>query len=503
MKSSGSRIPFWLGLFLFALVLILPTPEGMSLGAKQTAATALLMACWWIGEALPIPCTALVPLVLFPLFGVLPADEVSRNYGNHNIYLFMGGLFMAVSMQRWNLHRRIALTVLTKVPRSPSAIVAGFMIATGGISMWISDTATVMLMMPIGVAVIMQVEGLTAEDPVKPSPFGSALMLGIAYAGVIGGIGTLVGTPPNLVFAGTYSELVPNGTEIGFARWMMVGSTVTVIFLPIAWYYLTRIAFKLKRDEGESELLDLQVLHDEKRKLGPMKNGEKITLAVFVSAALLWLTRGEFNGDQMVSPGWAGLFSSPEMVSDSTVSMAAALILFIVQTTNPDGDGVGPVLNWEWAQRIPWRVLLLFGGGFALAAAFQKSGLSEWIGSRVAFISFLPPIAMIAVVCFGMTFLTEVTSNTATTTVLMPVLATAAQNMGVDPLLLMMPAAMSASCAFMLPVATPGNAIVFGSGFLSLKQMARTGFWLNIIGCIIITVVMVVVAVPVFDLSLR
>jgi sodium-dependent dicarboxylate transporter 2/3/5 len=474
----------------------------MSLAAKQTAATALLMACWWIGEALPIPCTALVPLVAFPLFGVLPANEVSRNYGNQNIFLFMGGLFMAMAMQRWNLHRRIALGILTRVPRNRGAIIAGFMVATGGISMWISDTATVMLMMPIGVAVIMQVEGMSADDPIRPSDFGAALMLGIAYSGVIGGIGTLVGTPPNLVFAGTYSTLVPDGQKIGFARWMMVGSSVTLIFLPIAWFYLTRIAFKLKSDSSEGELLDLDMLKDEQKQLGPMRKGEKITLAVFLSAAGLWLTRGEFDGDKMVSPGWGVIFENPEMVSDSTVSIAAALLLFVLRAQHPDGEGEGPVLDWEWARKIPWRVLLLFGGGFALAAAFQQSGLSEWVGSRVAVLASLPPVGMVAAVCFGMTFLTEVTSNTATTTVLMPVLATAADNMGIDPLVLMMPAAMSASCAFMLPVATPGNAIVFGSGFISLKQMAKTGFWLNIIGCLLITLVMVVVAVPVFHLSL-
>jgi solute carrier family 13 (sodium-dependent dicarboxylate transporter), member 2/3/5 len=490
------------GLFLFAAVLLAPTPPEMSPLAQKTAATAILMACWWIGEALPIPCTALLPLVLFPLFGVLAAGDVSKNYGNPNIFLFMGGLFMAMSMQRWSLHRRIALAVLTRVPRRPSAIVAGFMLATAGISMWISDTATVMLMMPIGVAVIMQVEGLTTEDEPRPSPFGSALMLGIAYAGVIGGIGTLVGTPPNLVFAGTYQELVPDGQQIGFARWMMVGTTVTVIMLPITWLYLTRVAFNLNANKADGEILDLGILQSEKDKLGEMRSGEKITLAVFLSAAGLWLTRGEYHGGEMVSPGWAGLFDKPEMVSDSTVSVAAALLLFVLRTTNPDGEGEGPVLDWEWARKIPWRVLLLFGGGFALADAFQVSGLSQWVGSRITFLSSLPPIAMIAVVCFVMTFMTEVTSNTATTTVLMPVLATAASTMGLDPLLLMMPAAMSASCAFMLPVATPGNAIVFGSGFISLKQMARTGLGLNLIGCVVITIVIAVVAVPVFHLSL-
>lgn len=491
-----------MGLFLFTLVLLLPTPDGMSLLAKQTGATAILMASWWIGEALPIPCTALLPLVLFPLFGVLPANDVSRNYGNPNIFLFMGGLFMAMAMQRWNVHRRIALSILALVPRRPGAIIAGFMLATAGISMWISDTATVMLMMPIGVAVIMQVEGLNPDDEPKPSDFGSALMLGIAYSGVIGGIGTLVGTPPNLVFAGTYQELVPGGQEIGFARWMMVGTTVTVVFLPIAWFYLTRLAFDLKKGHPEGDIIDLSLLQAEKAELGPMRTGEKITLGVFLSAAALWLTRGEFHGGEMVSPGWAAFLDKPEMVSDSTVSIAAALLLFVLRTKNPDGEGEGPVLDWEWARKIPWRVLLLFGGGFALADAFQVSGLSQWVGSRITFLSSLPPVLMIAVVCFVMTFMTEVTSNTATTTVLMPVLATAAQSMGIDPLLLMMPAAMSASCAFMLPVATPGNAIVFGSGFLSLKQMARAGFGLNLIGCVIITLVMVVVAVPVFNLTL-
>lgn len=474
----------------------------MSVLAQRTAAVAVLMASWWIGEALPIPCTALLPLVLFPLFGVLPAGAVSKNYGNPNIFLFMGGLFMAMAMQRWSLHKRIALEILTRVPRNPTSIVAGFMLATAGISMWISDTATVMLMMPIGVAVIMQVEGLSNPDDAKPTAFGSALMLGIAYAGVIGGIGTLVGTPPNLVFAGTYKALVPNGQEIGFARWMMVGATVTVVFLPIAWLYLTRIAFKLNQGRSDSEVLDVGVLQDEKAKLGPMKTGEKITLTVFLSAAALWLTRGEYHNGEMVSPGWSGLFDKPEMVSDSTVSMAAALLLFVLRTRNPDGEGEGPVLDWEWARKIPWRVLLLFGGGFALAHAFQVSGLSEWVGTRLTFLSDLPPLLMIGVVCLVMTFMTEVTSNTATTTVLMPVLATAAKSMNMDPLLLMMPAAMSASCAFMLPVATPGNAIVFGSGFISLKQMARAGVGLNLIGCVIITLVMMFVAVPVFNLQL-
>ena len=474
----------------------------MSEDAKQVAATTFLMACWWIGEALPIPCTAMLPLVLFPIFGVLSAKQVAPDYGNHNIYLFMGGLLMAMAMQRWDLHKRIALGLLTNVPRRPSAIIAGFMVATGGISMWISDTATVMLMMPIGVAVIMQVEGIRSTEQPRETDFGSALMLGIAYSGVIGGIGTLVGTPPNLVFAGTYQELVEGAQQISFARWMMVGTSVTVILLPTTWFYLTRIAFKVDERASVGEVLNLDILLEQKAALGPMRAGEKVTLTVFVSAAILWLTRGEFHGGKMVSPGWSGFLSDPSMVNDSTVSIGAALLLFIIQTERPDGKGVGPVLDWEWGRKIPWRVLLLFGGGFALAHAFQVSGLATWVGGKVTFLAQLPPVLMIGVVGFVMTFLTEVTSNTATTTVLMPVLATAAQTMNIDPLVLMMPAAMSASCAFMLPVATPGNAIVFGSGYISLKRMAKTGFLLNIIGCIVITIVTVLVAVPVFDLKL-
>lgn len=474
----------------------------MTPAAQRTAATTLLMATWWIGEVLPISVTALMPLVLFPVFGVLSASKVATNYGNPNIFLFMGGLFMAMSMQRWNLHKRIALAILTRVPRRRTAIVGGFMLTTATISMWISDTATVMLMMPIALAVILQVEGLTIEDEVEPTPFGSALMLGIAYAGVIGGIATLVGTPPNLVFAGTYHELVPDGQQVGFARYMLVGASVTVLMLPITWLYLTRVAFKLQDKSGSGELLDLDVLRSEQDKLGPMKQGEKITLGVFASAAFLWLTRGEFQNGEMVSPGWSVFLEQSGMVTDSTVSMAAAILLFIFHAKGPDTDEVGPVLTWDWALRIPWGVLLLFGGGFALADAFQASELSVWLGSRITFLSALHPVFLILVVCIGVTFLTEVTSNTATTTVLMPVMASAANTMGIDPLLLMMPTAMSASCAFMLPVATPGNAIVFGSGFISLKEMARTGVYLNFIGALVISFVIVVVAVPVFGLSL-
>lgn len=472
----------------------MPLPEGMTPEGKRVGAVALLMGCWWIGEALPIPCTALLPLALFPALGIMSSKDVAPNYGDHHIFLFMGGLFMAMAMQKWELHRRIALKIVSLSGQRPRFLVLGFMIATGFISMWISDTATVMMMMPIGVAIVMHFEEQKSLTEGKLADFASSLMLGIAYSGVIGGIGTLIGTPPNLVFAGTVSELVPEAGEVSFVKWMVVGTSVTVMLLPIAWIYLTRIAFDLPSGEVAGDDMIKQQLEE----LGPMKKGEKITLGVFVSAALLWLTRGEYSGGEVRVPGWAMIFPRPEWIHDSTVAMFAALILFVVTV---DKERREYALDWEWARRIPWRVLLLFGGGFALADAFQKSLLADWIGKRVAFLDGLPPIVMILVVCLMMTFLTEVTSNTATTTVMMPVLATAGRTMGIDPLLLMMPAAMSASCAFMLPVATPGNAIVFGSGYLTIPQMARVGFWLNLVGAVLITLAIVFVAVPVFGLK--
>ncbi|MGE0488297.1 MAG: DASS family sodium-coupled anion symporter [Vulcanimicrobiota bacterium] len=496
-KGPSLRIPFWLGLIFFVLVLLAPLPEGMTPAGKKVLAAAFLMATWWIGEALPIPCTALVPLALFPLMGVMKAGDVAPNYGNENIFLFMGGLFMAMAMQKWNLHRRMALAIVGLSGQKPGYLIMGFMLATGLISMWISDTATVMMMMPIGVAVIMHFEEHQKLPEQKQKDFAAAMMLGIAYAGVIGGIGTLIGTPPNLVFAGTVAKLVPDAPEIGFAKWMMVGGTVTITFLPLVWVYLTRIAFQIPLGDVDEGTDRQDMVKSQLAQLGPMKKGEKITLAVFLSAALLWLTRGEYRGDEVLAPGWALLFPNPDMIHDSTVAMLAALALFVMTV---DGDRREYVLDWEWARRIPWRVLLLFGGGFALAHAFQVTELADWIGRRIAFLEGLPAPLMVAVVCFLMTFLTEVTSNTATTTVMMPVLATAGHTMGIDPLLLMMPAAMSASCAFMLPVATPGNAIVFGSGYLTIPQMAKAGFWLNLVGVILITLVTILVGVPVFGL---
>ncbi len=488
---STRRLGLWVGLLVFIGVLLSPLPAGMSPEAKKVAAVTLLMAIWWISEAVPIASTALVPLILFPVLGVMKSAKVAVNYANHNIFLFMGGLFIAMAMQKWGLHRRIALYIVSLGGGSQKRLLLGFMLATGLISMWISDTATVMMMMPIGIAVILHFEESEDFSQEESAEFGAALMLGIAYAGVIGGIGTLIGTPPNLVFAGMVEELVPSAPPVRFSDWMLVGGTVTLIFLPLTWLYLSRIAFNLSSGRSDVE----QVVRQKLIELGPMQAGEKVTLSVFLVAALLWMTRG-IKGPW----GWTHFFSRPGYLHDSTVAMTAALLLFIwrVETV----DGMTAVLDWEWARRIPWRVLLLFGGGFALADGFKSTHLADWAGSQITFLAGAPALIIIATTCFVMTFLTEVTSNTATTTIMMPVLASAGKAMGINPLLLMMPAAMSASCAFMLPVATPGNAIVFGSGYLTIPLMARVGLWLNLLGVIVITLVTYLVAVPVFQIGM-
>jgi sodium-dependent dicarboxylate transporter 2/3/5 len=465
------------------------------------AAVALLMATWWITEAIPIPATALLPLILFPLLGILPAKDVSIRYADQNIFLFMGGFFIAMAMQRWGLHKRIALHIVRFLGTSPRRIVLGFMIATAFLSMWISNTATAMMMFPIGLAVIMHAANMIEKEKldIKTAPgsfnFGIALMLGIAYSASIGGIATLVGTPPNIVFVGIFKSLFPKAPEIGFLDWLKIGLPLVLIFLPITWVYLTRIAVppRIKKIPGGKDVIDADL-----RALGVMKRGEKLTLIVFVLVALAWIFRRNIDLGFLIVPGWSSLLGIEKYVHDSTVAIFGAILLFLLPV---DFKNRTFVLNWEWALRIPWGIILLFGGGFALAAGFQSSGLAQWIGERLSFLCGVPTIIMILCICLLLTFLTEVTSNTATTTMMMPVLGALAVATRVHPFLLMIPATMSASCAFMLPVATPPNAIIFGSGYLRIPDMARVGFFLNIIGAIIITLIVYFLVIPILKIN--
>jgi sodium-dependent dicarboxylate transporter 2/3/5 len=496
-----SKIGIFLGLFFFIICLIVPPSEGFSVQAKSMAGVALLMATWWITEAIPIPATALLPLILFPLLGIMGAKDVSMRYADQNIFLFMGGFFIAMAMQRWNLHKRIALYIVKLLGTSPRRIILGFMVATALLSMWISNTATTMMMFPIGLAVVYHAASMLEREKsgVDTAPgrfnFGLGLMIGIAYSASIGGIATLIGTPPNIVFAGIVKSMFPEAPEIGFLDWFKIGLPLVVVFLPVAWIYLTRIAVppKIAKIPGGKEIIERDL-----KELGGMKIGEKLTLFVFVLVALAWIFRADIDLGVFIVPGWSNLLGISKYVHDSTVAIIGAVLLFLLPVDFKKGIFV---LNWEWALRIPWGIILLFGGGFALAAGFQTSGLAQWIGGRLSFLCGVPTIVMILCICLLLTFLTEVTSNTATTTMMMPVLGALAVATCTHPFLLMIPAAMSASCAFMLPVATPPNAIVFGSGYLRIPDMARVGFFLNLVGAIIITLLVYFLVIPIFKIN--
>ena len=482
------------GILLFGLVLAAPTPEGMTAEGQKTAAVTVLMAIWWMTECVPIPATALLPLALFPMLGVMSMTKVSMCFADKNIMLFTGGFFIAMAMQKWNLHKRLALHVVRAIGTNPRRMVLGFMVATALLSMWISNTATCMMMLPIAISVITQFE--ETAGAVRARGFAVALMLGIAYASSIGGIGTLIGTPPNLVLVAQMGELFPDAPEIGFLQWMLVGVPLTLVFLPITWVLLTRVFFRLPTDlEGETPL----AVDDELARLGRMSRGEWSVLVVFVLTALGWMFRKDLDLDFVLVPGWGGLFPHPDYLHDGTVAMFFAIVLFVLPVDFKKGEFA---LDWRTALGIPWGILLLFGGGLAIASGFEKTGLVEWVGAQLDVLSGMPPVVVILGIAVLMTFLTEVTSNTATTTVMLPVLAgTASGVLQVNPLLLMIPATISASCAFMLPVATPPNAIVFGSRRLTIAQMARTGLVLNLIGVVLVTLVTYLIAVPVFGLG--
>jgi sodium-dependent dicarboxylate transporter 2/3/5 len=483
-----------LGIALFLIVLLMPTPEGMTAPAQRTAAITLLMVCFWISEAIPIPATALIPLALFPLLGVLNSKAAAAPYANHNIFLFLGGFCIAMAMQKWDLHRRMALHIINAAGSKPRQIVLGFMAATAFLSMWISNTATTMMMLPIGMALIPHFAGENTGG--KSSNFGMALMLGIAYSASVGGMGTLIGTPPNIVFAGQIKMLFPEAPEIGFFQWMLVGVPLALVLLPVIWIFLTGFAFPLK---STGPGIDNTIIAREISSLGPFKKGEKLTLAVFLATCFLWVFQKNITIGVLTIPGWADLLGIGKFVHDSTVAILAALVLFCLPV---DLKKRVFVLDWESAEKLPWGILILFGGGFSLARGFMETGLSEWIGKSLIGAQGLPLVLIIACTCLLMTFLTELTSNTATASMILPVLAGIAGALHIHPFALMVPATLSASCAFMLPVATPPNAIVFGSGQLTIPDMARTGLALNLFGAVAITVLMYLVAVPVFGMVL-
>jgi len=482
-KSPRRLLALVLGPALFSLFLLLPAPRGLGPAGMRVAGVALWMVSWWIGEVIPLAATALLPLVLFPLLGVMGSKQVAPYYADHNIFLFLGGFLIALGIERWGLHRRLALLSLRLFGRrvGPGSWEAGqrrlvlvFMVVTALLSMWVSNTATTLMILPIATAVLHG-----REDGADRSRLDRALLLGVAYAASIGGLGTLIGTPPNIVLAGQVSELVHPGASIGFGQWMLMGIPLVAVMLPLAWWYLVGFAVRLPAGAPPVRL-DLQAAGGAP---GPLSRGEKTVLAVFALTALGWCLRKPF-----IAPWFPG-------VTDASLAVGGALLLFVIPVDWAAGVFA---LDWKQAERVPWGVLLLFGGGFALAAGMQQSGLAHWLSLQLGGLSGLPLPLLLLLVALLMAGLTELASNTAITTTMLPILAPAARALGLHPLTLMVPATLAASCAFMLPAATPPNAIVFGTGRIRLPEMFRVGLGLEIIGALVITLLVWALAGPVF-----
>jgi sodium-dependent dicarboxylate transporter 2/3/5 len=492
-SKKRERIGLLLGPVLALAMLLFLDLDPENPLVTRTAATAVLMAVWWITEAIPIAATAMVPVALFPFLGIMPGKQVATAYFNDIIFLFIGGFIVAMAMQKWNLHRRIALKIILFIGTSPGKVILGFMAATAFLSMWISNTATTMMMVPIAIAVLDKLEESLGVERV--GKFAVGLLLGIAYSASIGGIATLIGTPPNLAFVKILKITFPESPDIGFASWMLFGVPFAVVFFFVTWRLLT---FMYAPGKGLFQA-DLGLFREEYRKLGKIRYEESVILAAFALLAFLWIFRKDIPIGGFTIPGWSNITMVPSYIDDGTVAVVMALLLFLIPSRSRPGTRL---MDWESAVRLPWGIVVLFGGGFALAAGFMESGLSGWLGSRLTGFSSFSPVLIVIVICLSMTFLTELTSNTATTQMILPILGSLSAAIQVNPLFLMVPATLSASCAFMLPVATPPNAIIFASGQVTTGKMARTGIILNFVGVVLITLAIYLLGRYIFDIDL-
>lgn len=474
------RIGLILGPLIFTLVIQFLQIDGLSNQAKAILACSLWIAIWWITEATSIAITALLPIILFPLTGGLSLNETTASFGHKYIFLFIGGFILSIALEKWNLHKRIALNIIKIVGTNVTQIILGFMIATAFLSMWISNTATTVMILPVGMAIASQLKDYPDSLKSENLIFGKALMLAIAYSASIGGMATLIGTPPNLVLAGIVQEAY--GKEITFAQWFSFGFPISIIFLFLCWIYLTKIAFKFNQKilPGGKQEIDRKL-----KELGKISFEEKTILSVFILTALAWISRSFF------------LKQFIPAIDDTIIAIISAIILFLL----PSKKKKETLLTWKDAINLPWGILLLFGGGMALASGFEKSGLAVWIGSQMKALEAAPLILILFILITSVNFLTEITSNLATTAILLPVLVSLAAAIGVHPYFLLVAATVAASCAFMLPVATPPNSVVFGSGLLKIEDMVKKGIWLNIISIILLTLIVYYLLPYIWDLT--
>jgi len=481
MKSIQKSLFLISGPLLFLAMQFFSPPAGMSESAYSLLSITLWMALWWVTESVPIAITALLPIILFPMTGAVDLQTTTASYGHKYIFLYMGGFMLAIAIEKWNLHKRIALNIIKIIGTNISKIILGFMVATAFLSMWISNTATAVMMLPIAMSIVAQLQDNPKTEKNENLIFGKALMLSIAYSASIGGMATLIGTPPNLVFAGYVEETY--GIEITFLQWLKFGVPIAIPLLVIAWLYLTKFAFKFKQKEfpgGKEEINRLLVL------IGPMKREEKLVSSIFVLTAFCWITRSFIL--QEFFP----------FIDDTIIAMTAGILLFVV----PASDFKKRLITWEDAVKLPWGIILLFGGGMALAAGFQITGLASWLGAQMSVFQGLSVLVLVFVIITLVNFFTEFTSNLATTAMLLPILAPIAISLNINPYMLMVACTIAASCAFMMPVATPPNAVVFGSGYLRIPDMIKSGIWMNIISILFLTLMVYYFLPIIWDFNL-
>jgi sodium-dependent dicarboxylate transporter 2/3/5 len=489
--ETNSKTGLILGAALFCIIILLNDFDPGRPQINTMSAIAVLMAVLWITEAIPLAATSLIPLIFYPIVGILSAEEIASSYINSIIFLFLGGFLIAIAMEEWSLHKRIALKLITVLGGSLTSIIISFIIAGALLSMWISNTATALMLLPIGIAVVQKLETDFSEQRIHN--FSVMLFLSIAYSCTIGGVATLIGTPPNLVMAKMLNILFPQAPELSFSSWMLLTLPISILMLLFVGIFLVKIFYKIDKDIK----LDRNFIRNEYMQLGKFSFEEKAVSIIFCVTALLWIFRTNIDFGFLTIPGWSNLLPTSELINDGTVAITMAFFLFLIPSRKKERN----LLDQTAFNKIPWGIILLFGGGFALAKGFASTGLSDFIGQQLTGLQNISPIVIILITALTINFLTELTSNTAVTQMILPILASVSVAIGLNPLMLMLTATISASMAFMLPVATPPNTIIFASGRIRISEMSKTGFAINLTGVIIVTLFVYFIGSWIFGLD--
>jgi sodium-dependent dicarboxylate transporter 2/3/5 len=486
---SRKHLGFFLGILGFIILLLLPTPDGLSVEAQRAAAVVLLMSIWWISEAIPVYVTAFVPLVLYPALGIMNSSAVASNYGHNYALMFLAVFFLAKAIETQQLHKRIALSIINIFGTSRQKIVLSMMIATTFVSLWIANVTTALMMLPIAMAIIVKDEESGTEGA---KGFSSALMLGIAYAASLGGLGTLIATPTNMIFVGIFDNLFPEAPPITFFTWLIIGMPIVIVMVPAFWFFIIKY-FKVEGNLNQN----VSIIKDELASLGKLSKGESRVIGVAVFLVIGWVFKDDLVFDSFVIPGWVGLAGFTG-IHDTTIAMTGAIILFALN----DGKG-NRLITWKEASQVPWGVVMIVGGGYAVAKGFVDTGLANWMGGQMHFIEGYSAFLILFIVLAFILVFTEFNSNTATANIFLPILASTAIAASVNPLFIMIPAAVACSCAFMMPAATGPNTVVLGSERVTVQQMMKCGFWLNILTIIILPVLFYFVIMPLLGITME